>query len=60
MRTYYKNEIAAMAGVSTKTLQRWMARNREKLISLGCRPTDKMIYPKALEWICQEYCIDVE
>jgi len=35
MRTYYKNEIAAMAGVSPKTLQRWMARNREKLISLG-------------------------
>jgi len=60
MKLYYKNEVAQLAGVSVRTLERWMARNRQKLLSLGYRQMDKFVHPKALEWMCQEYCIDME
>lgn len=60
MKCYYKSEIADMAGVSTRTLQRWLQRHRDKLASFGCRPRDKFLNPRALEWLCQEYCITLE
>lgn len=49
-----------MAGVSVRTLERWLARHRPHLQTLGCRPRDKFLHPRALQWLSQEYCIDVE
>ncbi len=60
MKSYYKNEVADMAGVSIRTFRRWLHRHADTLASLGCRPRDKFINPRALQWLCQEYCIDVE
>jgi len=59
MKFYYKSEVAEKAGVSPRTLMRYINRNLDQLIPLGYRPQDKFIHPKALEWICREYCIDL-
>ena len=60
MKQYYKYEIARMAGVSVRTLERWLALHRTHLQTLGCRPRDKFLNPRALEWLCQEYCIQLD
>ena len=60
MRPLYTYEVAALAGVSTRTLQRWMKLNQQRLAALGYRPTDKFITPRALEYIAREYCIQLE
>ncbi len=60
MKSLYKYELADMAGVSLRTLQRWMARNREQLILHGCHPHDHLVRPRAIRFIAEEYGIDVE
>jgi len=52
--------VAEAAGVSLRTLTRYINRNLDTLIPLGYRPQDKLIHPKALKWICEEYCIEME
>ncbi len=60
MKPLYTYELADMAGVSKRTLQRWMLRHRPALLQLGYRPQDKFIPPRALQYLCHEFCIDVE
>jgi len=59
MKFYYKSEVARAAGVSTRTLIRYINRNLDQLLPLGYCPGDKFIHPKALQWICDEYCIEM-
>ena len=54
MRSRSKSEIALAAGMSSATLYRWMSRHREKLCALGVRPTQRLLPPKAVEWVCYE------
>ena len=58
MKSAYKYELAAAAGVNYKTFQRWMHIHREELARLGVGRTSKMLPPKAVKWICDEYGID--
>jgi len=60
MKNYYKSEIAEKAGVSLRTFQRWMSAHRQELVAMGFKVRGKFIHPRALEWMCQEYCIDIE
>ena len=60
MKCFYKNEIADMAGVSPRTFQRWLKRHREQLAALGCQPRAKFLSPRALEYVCREYCIKID
>lgn len=59
MKAMYKNELAAYAGVSTKTLRRWLEPYREELVQLGMRPKDQLVNPCALKFICEKLSIDV-
>ena len=59
MKSAYKNELAAAAGVSYTTFYRWLAGNRETLATFGVKPTSRVLPPKAVEWICREYGIDL-
>ena len=59
MKCFYKNEIADMAGVSPRTFRRWLKSHRDTLASLGCHPNDKFLSPRALEYVCREYGIDI-
>ena len=52
-----KSEIARAAGVSTNTLRRWMNQHEEKLRGLGVRKHTKLLSPKVVRWVCEEYGI---
>ena len=58
MKSAYKFELANAAGVSDRTFRRWLNKNRDKLASFGVTPTAKMLPPKAVQWVCDEYGID--
>ena len=59
MKSAYKNELAEAAGVSYTTFYRWLAGKRETLAKFGVTPSAKMLPPKAVDWICREYGIDL-
>lgn len=59
MKAMYKSELAAYAGVSTKTLRRWLEPYKQQLQELGMRPKDQIINPCALKFICKQLSIDV-
>lgn len=60
MKSYYKSEIAQLAGVSMRTFQRWMAAHRTELLERGFSIHAKFVAPRALKYIAEEYCIDLE
>lgn len=60
MRRIYKSDIARAAGVTSRTLARWMRVHRDNLVSLGLQPTDKSIPPRALQYICHEYGVEMD
>ena len=60
MKPLYTYELANLAGVSKRTLQRWMLRHRPALLELGYRPHDKYIAPRALAYLCREFCIEID
>lgn len=55
----YKSELAAYAGVCTKTLRRWLQPYQQQLNELGVKPKDQMLSPKAVKFICDKLSIDV-
>ena len=59
MKCLYKCEVAERAGVSVRTLTRWMKRHYDHLVTLGYRPQDKYLQPRVLQWLATEYCIDL-
>ena len=58
MKSAYKYELADASGVSYTTFYRWLSSNRDTLASFGVKPTAKMLPPRAVAWICQQYGID--
>ena len=54
-----KSQLAAAAGVSIKTFQRWLVRHSEELALLGVKPRDKHLPPVAVKFIVEQYCIDL-
>ena len=59
MKSMTKSELAQAAGVSMKTLQRWLSRHSEELAILGVRPRDKLLPPVAVRYIAEQYGIDL-
>ena len=59
MKSAYKYELAEAAGVSYTTFYRWMNENRCRLARLGVKRNSKMLPPRAVEWICRQYGIDM-
>ena len=59
MKSAYKYELANAAGVSYSTFQRWLIENRCLLAGLGVKRNSKVLPPKAVDWICREYGIDL-
>lgn len=60
MKAYLKCELARMAGVSTRTLCRWLRRHNQTLLRMGVSPHAKLLPPIAVKWVCEQYGIDVE
>ena len=59
MKAMSKSQLAAAAGVSIKTFQRWLVRHSEELALLGAKPRDKLLPPVAAKFIVEQYCIDL-
>ena len=55
MKNYFKYELARAAGVSMRTLSRWLSQNTTFLAELGVMPTTKLIPDRAAQWICGQY-----
>lgn len=59
MKAMYKYELANAAGVSRDTFRRWLGLNSVKLAKMGVSKRCQMLPPKAVEWVCREYGIDL-
>lgn len=59
MKSAYKYLLAEAAGVSYRTFQRWLSQNQNKLAELGAKPRSRILPPKAVDWVCREYGIDL-
>ena len=54
-----KSELAQAAGVSRRTLQRWLSRHSDELMMLGVRPRDKLLPPVVVRYVAEQYGIDL-
>ena len=60
MKAMTKSQLADAAGVSLKTLQRWISNHREELFLLGVRERDRLLPPVAVKYISEQYGIDID
>lgn len=55
----YKSELARLAGVSDSTFRRYLNTRRDVLSQMGVSPLAKMLPPKAVKYVVEDYCIDL-
>lgn len=55
----YKSELARLAGVSPRTFRRYLATRRAVLDEMGVSVMAQKLPPKAVEYICKDYCIEI-
>ena len=55
----YKFELAAYAGISTKTLRRWMNSCQSELDDMGVTRESKLLPPGAVKLLCEKFAIDI-
>ena len=59
MKSMTKSELAQAAGVSRRTLQRWLSRHSDELMMLGVRPRDTLLPPVVVRYVAEQYGIDL-
>ena len=59
MKAMYKSELARLAGVSASTFRRYLNSRRDVLTQMGVTPQTKMLPPKAVRYVVEDYCIDL-
>lgn len=59
MKAMTKTQLADAAGVSHKTLQRWLALHHKQLALLGVTPKTRLLPPTAVKLIADHYGIDI-
>ncbi len=59
MKAMYKSELARLAGVSDSTFRRYLNTRRDVLSQMGVSPLAKMLPPKAVKYVVEDYCIDL-
>lgn len=59
MQAMYKSELAKLAGVSNRTFRRYLATRRSVLTAMGVSPFARKLPPHAVQYISEDYCIDV-
>lgn len=53
-------QLVDCAGVSRRTLYKWLHPYEDKLRKLGVQPNAKVIPPKAVRFICETFTIDID
>jgi len=59
MKAMYKSELARLAGVSSRTFQRYLVTRRPILTAMGVSPFTRKLPPQAVQYISEDYCIDI-
>jgi hypothetical protein len=59
MKAMYKSELARLAGVSDSTFRRYLNTRRDVLSQMGVSPLAKMLPPKAVKYVVEDFCIDL-
>lgn len=59
-RAMYKSRLAKYAGVSLRTLSRWMVRDKDYLESQGVTDRTRLLPAQVVQYLCEKYCIDLE
>lgn len=59
MKAMYKFELAAYAGVTSKTLRRWTEPFDKELARMGVHPSTRLLPPAAVKLICNKLAIDL-
>ena len=54
-----REQLADCAGVTTKTLSKYIKRHWDELWTLGMRPR-QILPPSVVEWLTSHYCIRIE
>ena len=54
-----RQQLAACAGVTSKTLGNYINRHWDELWALGMRPYE-ILPPSVVEWLSHHYCIRVD
>jgi len=59
MKSMSKSELALAAGISLSTLARWMKPYRHELEALGMKPHMRVLPPRVVIFLVDQFCIDV-
>ena len=59
MKAMYKSELARLAGVSASTFRRYLNSRRGVLTQMRVSSRTKMLPPKAVRFVVDDYCIDL-
>jgi len=59
MKAMYKFELAAYAGITSKTLRRWTESFDEELARMGVYPSTRLLPPAAVKFICEKLSIEL-
>jgi hypothetical protein len=59
MKAMTREQLADCAGVTTKTLDRYIKRHWDELWALGLRPR-QILPPSVVEWLSSHYCIRID
>lgn len=57
-----KSQLAKAAGVSLDVFVDWISRSphKEVLEGMGIQKFDRMLHPRAVIYICSEFCISID
>ena len=59
MKSFSKSELANYAGVSVRTLMRWLVPHMNKLEFMGLNPNAKLLPPDVVKYIVNKFDIDI-
>ena len=60
MKAMTKQQLAARAGVTVRTLLNWCKPYQKELTQMGMTPGMRVLPPNIVIWIAERFCIDVE
>ena len=59
MKAMSKQQLADRAGVSLKTLNRWLMPYHDRLTAMGYLPSMRVLPPRIVKFIADQFCIEL-
>ncbi len=60
LRAMTRQELAQLAGVSERTLRRWIQRSHNQLIAAGYQPSQRKLSPRVVRLLMDFYGIEMQ